>query len=63
MDSLAGQGEMVSNLESRFRLSIRKKSNTVRVLSHRKRLPREAVDAPSPQRFKVRLDRALSSLI
>ena len=32
-------------------------------LSHRNRLPREVVDAPSLEVFKARLDRALSNLI
>ena len=36
---------------------------TMRVLRHWNRLPREAVDAPSLEVFKVRLDRALSNLI
>ena len=56
-------GEMISNLESRFRLSIRKKSNTMRVLRHRKRLPRDVVDAPSLETFKARLGQTLGSLI
>ncbi|KFM03400.1 hypothetical protein AS27_09665, partial [Aptenodytes forsteri] len=49
--------------EGRFRLDIRKKFFTVRVARHWNRLPREVVDAPSLERFKVRLDGALSSLI
>ncbi|KFP06492.1 hypothetical protein N300_01665, partial [Calypte anna] len=47
---------------SRFRLDIRKKFFPVRVLKHWHRLLREAVDAPSLQAFKARLDGALSSL-
>ncbi|KFQ98782.1 hypothetical protein Y956_11673, partial [Nipponia nippon] len=47
----------------RFRLDIRKKFFTMRVVKHWKRLPREVADAPSLETFKVRLDRALSSLI
>lgn len=31
-----------------------------RVVRHQYRLPREVVDAPSAETFKVRLDRALS---
>ncbi|KFM00504.1 hypothetical protein AS27_06005, partial [Aptenodytes forsteri] len=49
--------------EGRFRLDIRKKSFTLRVVKHWNRLPREVVDAPSLETFKVRLDGALSNLI
>ncbi|KFW69418.1 hypothetical protein AS28_06260, partial [Pygoscelis adeliae] len=47
----------------RFRLDIRKKFFTLRVVKHWQRLPREGVDAPSLETFKVRLDGALSNLI
>ncbi|KFW69997.1 hypothetical protein AS28_10946, partial [Pygoscelis adeliae] len=47
----------------RFKLDIRKKFFTVRVVRHWHRLPREVVDAPSLETFKVRLDGALSNLI
>ncbi|KFW07818.1 hypothetical protein N326_12873, partial [Eurypyga helias] len=47
----------------RFNLDIRKKVFTVRVVKHRKRLPREAVEAPSLEVFKARLDEALSNLV
>ena len=50
-------------MEGRFRLAIRKKFFTVRVVTRWKRLPREVVDAPSLELFKARLDVALSSLI
>jgi len=49
--------------EGRYRLDIRKKFFTVRVLRHWNRLPREAADALSPDMFKVRLDGALGNLI
>ncbi|KFV97978.1 hypothetical protein N327_01151, partial [Fulmarus glacialis] len=49
--------------EGRFRLDIRKKFFTVRVVKHWNRLPREVVDVPSLETFKVRLDGALSNLI
>ncbi|KFQ34942.1 hypothetical protein N332_02690, partial [Mesitornis unicolor] len=49
--------------EGRFRLDIRKKFFTVKVVRHWHRLPKEAVDAPSLEAFKARLDRALSNLV
>ena len=49
--------------ESRFRLDIRKKSSMMRVVRHKNRLSREAVDAPLLAVFKVRLDGALSNLV
>ncbi|KAK4815604.1 LOW QUALITY PROTEIN: hypothetical protein QYF61_004819 [Mycteria americana] len=49
--------------EGRFRLDVRKKFFTVRVVRHWNRLPREAVDAPSLEVFKARLDGALSNLV
>ncbi|KFV60215.1 hypothetical protein N341_10207, partial [Tyto alba] len=49
--------------EGRFRSDIRKKCFTVRVVRHWNRFPREAVDAPSLEVFKARLDGALSNLI
>ena len=42
--------------EGRFRLDIRKKLFIVRVMRHWNRLPSEAVDAPSLDTLKVRLD-------
>ncbi|KFR10327.1 hypothetical protein N306_14583, partial [Opisthocomus hoazin] len=49
--------------EGRFRLDIRKKIFTLRVVRHWNRLRREVVDAPSLEVFKARLDRALSNLV
>ncbi|KFO54186.1 hypothetical protein N302_02117, partial [Corvus brachyrhynchos] len=45
--------------EGRFRLDARKKFFTLSVVRHWNRLPREAVDAPSVEMFKARLDRAV----
>ncbi|KFP98567.1 hypothetical protein N329_12298, partial [Haliaeetus albicilla] len=49
--------------EGRFRLDIRKKFFMMRVVRYWNKLPREAVDAPSLEMFKARLDVALSNLI
>ncbi|KFV97695.1 hypothetical protein N326_06682, partial [Eurypyga helias] len=46
----------------RFRLDIRK-FFMERMVKHWNRLPREAVDAPSLEVFKARLDEALSNLV
>jgi len=49
--------------KGRFRLAIRKKFFTMRVVKHWNRLPRGVADAPSLETFKVRLDGALSNLV
>ncbi|KFZ64118.1 hypothetical protein N338_11125, partial [Podiceps cristatus] len=49
--------------QGRFRLDIRRKFFTMRVVKYWNGLPREAVDAPSLETFKARLDGALSNLI
>ncbi|KFR14147.1 hypothetical protein N306_02616, partial [Opisthocomus hoazin] len=49
--------------EGRFRLDIRKKFFTIRVVKDWNRLPRDAVEAPSLEPFKAGLDRALSNLV
>ena len=49
--------------EGRFRLDIRKKFFTMRVVKHWSRLPREVVEAPSLETLQARLDGALSNLV
>ncbi|KFP21073.1 hypothetical protein Z169_00523, partial [Egretta garzetta] len=49
--------------QGRFRLDIRKKFFTMRVVKHWNRSPREVVEAPSLETSKARLDGALSNLI
>ncbi|KFV17666.1 hypothetical protein N340_01416, partial [Tauraco erythrolophus] len=49
--------------EGRFTLDMRKKFFTQRVVRHWNRLPREAVDAPSLEAFKARMDEALGNLV
>ena len=49
--------------EGRFRLGIRKKFFTVRVVRHWNWLPSEVENAPSLETFKARMDGALSNLV
>ncbi|KFV15711.1 hypothetical protein N340_14575, partial [Tauraco erythrolophus] len=52
------------NLEhKRFRLNMRKKFFPIRLTEHWNRLPREAVESPSLEVFKTRLDVFLCDLI
>ena len=49
--------------QGRFRLDIRRKFFTQRVVTHWNTLPKEVVDVPSLEAFRTRLDVALGSLV
>jgi len=57
------RGNGLNLKEGRFRLDLRKKFFTMRVVKRWHRLPREVVEAPSLETFKARLDGALSNLV
>jgi len=61
-DSGRTRGSGFQIKKKRFRLDIRRKFFTQRVVMYWHRLPREAVDAPSLEVFKARLDVAQGSL-
>ena len=63
MENSRARGNGFKLKEGRFRLDVRGKFFTMRVVRCWNRLPREVVDAPSLQVFKARLDGALGSLV
>jgi len=63
VDNDRTRGNCLKLKEGRFRLDVRGKFFTVRVVRCWNRLLKETVDAPSQDVFKARLDGALSNLI
>ena len=63
MDSVRTRGNDFKLRQRRYRLVIRRKFFTQRVVVHWKRLPRVVVNTPSLEVLKARLDVALGSLV
>ena len=63
MDSVRTRGNGLKQRQGRFRLDIRNKVFTQRMVMHWNKLPKEVVNAPSLEAFKARLHVALGSLV
>ena len=63
VDNCRTRGNCFKLRKGRFRLDVREKFFTERVVRYWNRVPREVVDVPSLEMFKARLGGALSSLV